>query len=193
MIRPTVTLTGVEKISAKERAASLAELGNVRVFVGVPEDKAARQSGGITNAQLAYLHTQGVRATAMRAAMAPALKRGATYGAALSLYVHTHGSPLWRIPPRPIIEPAIEADKVNIENELKDAGAAALEGDKRGMIFYIRRAGQEAQNAVRAWFTGPNKWAPNAPSTIAQKGSDRPLIDKGELRRAIVYVIGTAK
>ncbi len=30
---------------------------------------------------------------------------------------------------------------------------------------------------------------PNAPSTIAQKGSDKPLIDTGQLRSAITYAI----
>ena len=32
-------------------------------------------------------------------------------------------------------------------------------------------------------------WTPNAPSTIAKKGSSRPLIDSGRMRQSIVYVI----
>ncbi len=32
-------------------------------------------------------------------------------------------------------------------------------------------------------------WVPNAPSTIANKGSSKPLIDSGRMRQSIVYVI----
>ena len=194
MIKPVVVLRGVDKVDPRQRQASMKALADVRVFVGVPEDKAARQSGEITNAALVYLHTHGVRAASMRADMAPALKKGVQYGKALSMYIYSHGSPLWHVPPRQIIEPAIAADAKNITAELKDAGASALNNDPRGMMLYFRRAGQEAENFVRGWFTNPaNGWAPNAPSTIAAKGSDRPLINKGELRKSIVYVIGRAK
>lgn len=33
------------------------------------------------------------------------------------------------------------------------------------------------------------EWTPNAPSTIARKGSDKPLIDTGQMRQRIVYVV----
>jgi hypothetical protein len=47
------------------------------------------------------------------------------------------------------------------------------------------------QNIVRAWFVDPkNGWPENSPITIAAKGSDKPLIDTGELRKAITYVVG---
>lgn len=32
-------------------------------------------------------------------------------------------------------------------------------------------------------------WAPNAPSTIKKKGSNKPLIDTGRMRQSIVYVV----
>lgn len=36
---------------------------------------------------------------------------------------------------------------------------------------------------------GFGKWAPNSPYTIAAKGSNKPLLDTGELRRKITYEI----
>ncbi|MBY6921870.1 hypothetical protein HYH30_19035, partial [Clostridium botulinum] len=42
----------------------------------------------------------------------------------------------------------------------------------------------------RAWFTNPsNNWAENSAETIKRKDSDKPLIDTGELRKSITYVI----
>lgn len=37
------------------------------------------------------------------------------------------------------------------------------------------------------------KWAPNAPSTIKKKGSDRPLIDTGTMRQSVNYVVAPHK
>lgn len=37
------------------------------------------------------------------------------------------------------------------------------------------------------------QWAPNAPSTIKKKGSDKPLIDTGRMRQEVHYVIKKGK
>lgn len=106
------------------------------------------------------------------------------------MYIHTNGSPLKGIPARPVIEPAIKArgNKQAIEAELKASALAALDG--KPAVTFLRRAGLTAQNAAKAWFTDPrNGWAPNAPSTIRAKGSNRPLIDTAQMRNAITYVV----
>ena len=191
-MKPTANL----KQSGPDGKAILEGLKNLtgsHVFVGIPEKNAPRNKQAINNAQLAFIHTHGVRGWKMRNAMNIAMKGGKLpYSQALALYIHTFGSPLYQVPPRPIIEPAIE-DKTNhkmIDAELKLAAKAALEGKKTEMKNHLRRAGMIAQNVVRAWFTNPkNNWAPNAPSTIARKGSDKPLIDTGDLRKSITYVV----
>ena len=77
-----------------------------------------------------------------------------------------------------------------IEAELKAAAQASLNNKPGEAKRHMRMAGMVAQNAVRAWFVDPrNNWAPNAPSTIRRKGSAQPLIDTGELRKAITYVV----
>lgn len=106
------------------------------------------------------------------------------------LYIHTHGSPLRNIPARPVIEPAIEDARDRINRELRSAILAASDGVEDVANQYLERTGMAAQNASRAWFTNPrNNWAPNSPLTIARKGSSRPLIDTGSLRKSIIYVV----
>lgn len=51
----------------------------------------------------------------------------------------------------------------------------------------LTRLGIGAENLVQDAFAsgGFGTWAPNAPATIALKGSDAPLIDTAQLRRAV--------
>lgn len=195
-MKPTIKLTSSGP-GAKAVIDGLKMLTESQVYVGVPEKDAARKKDPVTNAQLVFLHTHGVRSADMRDIMDTAqTKKYLPYPKALALYLHTHGSPLWQVPPRPIIEPAIE-DKQNrtmIEAELKLAAQAALDGNKAEVNKRLKLAGILAQSLVRAWFTNPrNNWAPNAPSTIKRKGSDKPLIDRGELRKSITYVVVESK
>lgn len=172
----------------------LRELANTEVLVGIPEENGARQSDGeITNPELAFIHTHGVRTTKMREEMNQILEQqqGAkSYSKAYQLYIQQHGSPAWRIPPRPILEPAIEANIEKIAGKLKRAAIAYLEGDVAEGRKQLELTGLAGQNYARKWFVDPrNNWPPNAQSTIQQKGSERPLIDTGELRKSITYVL----
>ena len=185
----------VTKDNASILSKAVQELSNLDVLVGIPEDTAERKDqkdDKINNAELAYIHTHGVRSLPMRKEMEESIKKGKTYGKALQMYIKEHGSPLWHVPPRPIIEPAIE-DEVNREiivDDLKKAAEAALDRDERKTRDELTKAGLDAQNMVRDWFENPkNEWPPNAEATIKQKGSDMPLIDTGELRKSITYVI----
>jgi hypothetical protein len=111
------------------------------------------------------------------------------------MFIHTNGSLLRHIPPRPVIEPAI-SDPDNRKlflPELEAAAKAALAGQVLQVKAHLNRAGLIAQNVCRAWFVSPkNGWPPNAPSTIRRKGSSRPLILTGELRKSITYVVSDA-
>jgi|SRR6185312_1860957 len=106
------------------------------------------------------------------------------------LYVFSKGSPLRGTPPRPVLEPAIEKDKRLITPELGAAGKAMFEENPTEVSRHLNRAGTIAANSAKRMFTDPqNGWAPNAPSTIRAKGSDRPGIDTGAMRRAITHVV----
>ena len=106
------------------------------------------------------------------------------------LYIHTNGSPANNIPPRPIIEPAIQDAKEEIGILLKEAILKALEGDTDSAVAGMEKAGLQGENAAKGWFTNPkNNWTANAESTIKQKGSSRPLIDTAQLRKSITHVV----
>lgn len=159
-MKPIITVTEAGSFESVRKA--LGSLGQAKVYVGIPEAETSRKGTPVTNAGLMYIQTNGAH-----------LPNGAV------------------IPPRPVIEPAIEAqdNKERITKELGLAATSELEGDRQKTLIHLKRAGTLGANAAKRWFTDPrNNWAPNAPSTIAAKGSDRPLIDHGELRRSITHV-----
>jgi len=164
------------------------------VLVGIPQEKSSRpEDETITNAELAFIHSNGIRERSMRADMAKDVQEKG-YHEALDMYIYSHGSPLWQSPPRPIIEPAIEDDKEVISELMGEASTAALDGNIQKANQKLQQAGLEGQAASQDWFDNPkNKWAPNSPRTVEEKGSDKPLIDTGELRKAITYVIRERK
>jgi hypothetical protein len=159
MMGPTISIT--KQQSGRQRFDQvIVALRNVEVLVGIPQSTSSRRGEMINSAEL--------------------------------LYIHTHGSPVRGIPARPVIEPAIQADgnRQAIAQELRDAAAALMQGRAAESKQYLQRAGMAGMNASKAWFVDPrNHWAPNSPATVARKGSDRPLIDTGAMRRAIVWVL----
>ena len=131
------------------------------------------------------------------------------------LFIHTNGSPLRHIPPRPVIEPAIEAkgNKEPIAAELGEAAKATFEGKAGEARTHLERAGMRGMNAARGWFDDPrNNWAPNALSTVRAKlrrkfktkkaltqalasytagdpDMNTVLVDTDQMRKAITYVV----
>ncbi len=139
---------------------ALSKIRRAEVLVGIPQRTAGRPRQKINNAAL--------------------------------LYIHTHGSPVRGIPARPVIEPAIQAEgnRQAIAVELEAAAKAWLDKNPVKATAFLRRAGIAGVNASKSWFVDPrNRWAPNAPSTIKRKGSDRPLIDTGAMRKSITFVV----
>lgn len=115
-------------------------------------------------------------------------KKGPVNNAEL-LFIHTEGSPLRSIPPRPTLKPAIEENAALIAEPLGDAATALMEDSAQRAETSLKRAGIVASNAVKRYIREEDHLAPNSPETIARKGSDRPLIDTGQLVRAITYVV----
>lgn len=168
----------------------LRRLKSRQIYVGIPEKKAARQGEPINNAQLLYILSHGVRKKSMRQEMQPKIDAGMKYSAAYQLYIMSHGSPLWHIPPRPVLEPALEAHADAIGKLFQAVIKAACKGDEAAMQKAMNICGMTAQDYCRDWFSDPrNGWPPNSPLTIKAKGSERPLIDTGTMRKAITYVI----
>lgn len=166
------------------------KLSKKRIMVGIPEKNTARQNEKINNAQLLYILSHGVRKKGMRNEMQPNLDAGMKYSAAFQLYLMTHGSPLWHVPPRPVLEPAIEAHKDAIAQLFSAVVKAACKNDPVALRDAMINLGEAATGYCRDWFSDPrNGWAPNSPVTIARKGSARPMVDTGTMRKAITYVV----
>lgn len=173
------------------------------VLVGIPQRNAKRPEGKIDNVELAYIHTHGVDKKSVRQKISQLRQQGMNFSGARKkahqLYLMSHGSPAYRIPPRPIIEPAIEENMDKITKKLDKAMKAFLSFNIAEGEELLKKTGMFAQNKVRGWFTDPrNNWPPNSPATIKAKSrgkniKDRPLIDTGELRKSITYVVITPK
>ena len=105
-------------------------------------------------------------------------------------HIHNFGSPLANIPARPFLAPGIKSAQEGIVAGLKEAGKAALDGNAGGVHRGLNKAGLQGQNGVRAQFAD-NDWPALKPETIARKGKgkDKPLIDTGQLRKSITYVV----
>jgi len=104
--------------------------------------------------------------------------------------IQEFGSISGNIPPRSFLRMPIMNNKGKIFAMLTQATSKSL--IEQGKIEEIyKRIGAIAQGIViKAFGTrGYGKWAPNAPFTIAKKGSSAPLIDTAELSKSITYEV----
>lgn len=176
-MQPTVSVKKTDH--AEKLAESLKALRRKDVLVGIPQDKSSRKGEGINNAEL--------------------------------LYIHTHGSKLKHIPARPVIEPAIAHDRKPIAALLGAAAKDVIDGRPVQATAHLRAAGMRGMAAAIGWFTNPlNGWPPDKPATVRAKlrkltgkrrkdalaalkagdpGVNTPLIDTGQLRKSITYVL----
>lgn len=89
-------------------------------------------------------------------------------------------------PSRPFLRKSVDenADKINqfCTNQLKtiSAGGTAEQCLKQVGVFGVGIVQEKIVDG---------EYAPNAPSTIRKKKSDKPLIDTGKMRQSVKYVI----
>jgi len=176
---------------AEKQIKKLVEQAKESVYVGYVEGP-KHQDSHLTNAEIAYLNTNGVRPLQASRDIKNIQQDVGEYSLALQAYIRSKGDPKWRIPPRPFIEPGINYGKDQIVKYLLQYVDKCLDGNEVGSNNSKERVGQAAVNAIRKFIRDypANGLAPNAPSTIAEKGEDHPLVGKtGELMRNLTYVI----
>ena len=129
------------------------------VVVGITESSDAAREGGVTNAQLLYLHQNGIPSHNIppRPVLKPAIQEKETNSA--------------------------------IKSMLRAGAARAMAGDVSGAEAYYNKAGMLGQNACRKYISEGGNLAPNAASTIARKGSSTPLVDTGSMLGSITYEV----
>ncbi len=114
------------------------------------------------------------------------------------LALHERGSPVMRIPPRPVVGPALSspAARAAVTEGLMAACEAASEGDSDGVISGFEAAGDAGVDAIHAYIDAGIS-PPNAPVTVQGgwvwnrvagtgvkvegKGFNKPLVETGEL------------
>lgn len=159
--------------------ASLKSIAAKDVLVGIPEDRSERDDVPFGNAGIGY--------------------------------INENGSPAQNIPARPHLVPGVRSVQDQTVPHLHAAAQAAMSGNTAAAEMELNRAGALAASGVKRYITTAN-FVPLAESTLAgraargRKGAAieltnraaggapdnsnaRPLIDTGQYRRAITYVV----
>lgn len=136
------------------------------VLVGVPESETERKDDApINNATLAY--------------------------------IHEYGSPAANIPARPFLIPGIANAQGKVLERFKQAATSALDGNAQRADRQLDMAGQEAADSVQLKInSGPFKeLSERTLEERERRGVTRvnPLIDTGQLRNSITYVVRKKK
>jgi len=143
----------------EEMMRKVQDIASTQVLVGIPAAKSPRQGDPINNAALGY--------------------------------IHEFGSPAHNIPARPWLGPPVNRMRDEAAAMLKKAAELRFDGKAAESDQVLNALGLTAQNKVKANIVagGDPKFAPNAPSTIARKGSDRPLVDTAQMLNSVTYVL----
>jgi hypothetical protein len=103
-------------------------------------------------------------------------------------YIHEFGAPAANIPPRPFLVPGITGAESRFTPHMEAAAGAAIDGNEGRVSQGLNRAGIVAASAVKTKIDeGP--FAPLSEVTIERKGSDKPLLDTGQMRNAVTHVV----
>lgn len=92
-----------------------------------------------------------------------------------------------RIPERPFMRNAMIDNRGKYEALMRADGARILKGQLT-VEGALNRLGLMAVGDIKDSI-GSNVPPPNAPSTVARKGSSRTLIDTGNMRQAVTFVV----
>lgn len=92
-----------------------------------------------------------------------------------------------RAPSRPFLRQTADTKESEIVAFLQKAVRPLLSGSGTAQSV-LQKIGPYAKGLVQEQITDGD-YVPNAPSTIARKGSDKPLIDTGLMRESVDFVI----
>lgn len=100
--------------------------------------------------------------------------------------IQEFGSESANIPPRSFLRMPVESHAREIMKSM-DSPAVKQAVESGNVVKVFQILGIAAEAWVKQSFStqGFGHWPDNAPETIARKGSSKPLIDTGELRRSI--------
>lgn len=113
---------------------------------------------------------------------------------AMIAFIQEHGSPIRNIPARPFMIPGIVLVQSRVVTLLRQAAIASLEGDKEKYMQILNQLGLVGVGGIQRAITRGEGWPPLSPVTLAARRArgvrrTRPLIDTGQLRQHVQYVI----
>lgn len=91
------------------------------------------------------------------------------------------------IPSRPFLAQTVDQQGEAIKQASAEMVVQVVEGKMKGKQA-LKNIGVLVKGAVQQQMV-EGEFVPNAPSTIQRKGSDKPLIDTGQLRQGVSYQI----
>lgn len=91
-----------------------------------------------------------------------------------------------RAPSRPFMRKSVDENSAEINTFIKGIQGELANGTPAETI--LKKIGVFQKGLIQDKIES-GSYTPNAPSTIAKKGSSKPLIDKGDMRRAVNFVI----
>jgi hypothetical protein len=173
---PTITVQ--DRVEAV--LASIHDLTKQDVMIGIPDSTAGRKSGPISNAAIGYIQETG--------------------------------DPARNLPARPFLVPGVMKVEAKAAEMLGAGAAKALDGDRQAGASSLVKAGLLASSSVKRTITEGAGFAPLSLATLkaraarGRKGAAaeiasraagnapdasnaRPLIDTGQLRNAVTYVL----
>lgn len=109
-------------------------------------------------------------------------------------YIMEFGSPAKNIPARPHLIPGSKKAMPEVIKTYRIGAKLLIDGDASGLEKAHMAVGLKVQSAVKQWITDSGHFAPLAPATLAgrrargRKG-EKPLIDTGQYRNSITFVI----
>lgn len=101
--------------------------------------------------------------------------------------LHELGSADGRIPARPFLHPTVERNRREYLALFKRLAAAMVRADvdvKTGLDAIGAKAAADVKKTITDGLSPPN-----APSTVAAKGSSKPLVDTGQLVGSITWAV----
>ena len=89
-------------------------------------------------------------------------------------------------PARPFIRGTVDNNEEKFQKQMESSVKKLAKGETAGKV--LNELGAFAKDLLQQEIKN-GEFVPNAPSTIARKGSEKPLIDSGLLRQSANYVI----
>lgn len=101
--------------------------------------------------------------------------------------IHYHGAPSRNIPKRDVVTPTLEQNREKYLSFVERSIPALIDGSMELKTMW-QFLGMEGQADLQKQMVTA-KLAPLHPRTIKRKGSSRPLIDSGQLRQGVTYIV----